>query len=211
MVKKLDNRGLSLVELIIAIAMSTIVLGAVLSFLYGAEKSYRTAEYTVNLQMEAQLLMEQMSNWVMESNHIEVGGAVDGKNYLVLYQLPRSTVNDSDLTRVPVAASRKIIYLYDDKLYIKTDTEATIGEYIQEIKNKTLNTDFLTTAPPEENCIGEYVFAFTAKVPDGVAEDKVNSVDVTMELYEGVTAQSSSYSISDRFSLRNVVYVIETE
>ena len=197
-------------ELVIAIAMSTIVLGAVMSFLYGAEKSYRTAEYTVNLQMEAQLLMEQMSNWVMESNHIEIGG-MDGDNYLVLYQIPRKAVDGTTLVRLETLGKRKIIYMNNGKLYIKFDDEPSDGAYESEIKNGTLDTSFLTDTPDEEYCIGEYVISFTAKIPDGVDEDKINSVNIEIDMYEGVTSQSQSYSVSDRFSLRNATFVVESD
>ena len=210
MIRKLDDRGLSLVELVIAIAMYTIVLGAVMSFLYGAQKSYRTAEYTVNLQMEAQLLMEQMSNWVMESNHIEIGG-IEDSNYLVLYQIPRSKIEDTTLVRLETLGTRKIIYMNNGKLYIKIDNEASAGAFESEIKNDTLDTSFLTGTPDEEYCIGEYVISFTAKVPDGVDANKINSVNIDIDMYEGLPSQSQSYSISDRFSLRNAVYVVESD
>ncbi|MBR6478063.1 MAG: prepilin-type N-terminal cleavage/methylation domain-containing protein, partial [Lachnospiraceae bacterium] len=105
--KKLDNKGLSLIELIVAISMATVVIGAATMFLYNAERSYRTAEYTIDLQMEAQLLMEQMSNWVMESNYIVVGGAA-GSNYLVLYSMPRPNVSDSTLDYVEQSGTRRV-------------------------------------------------------------------------------------------------------
>lgn len=205
--RKLDNRGLSLVELVISIAMATIVVGAAAMFLYNAERTYRTAEYSVDLQMEAQLLMEQMSNWVLESNHMSYGGA-SGSNYLVLYQISRDQKDATTFDSVYVAAKRKIIYMYQNKLYVKMDTESAANEFIEEIKDPTkFNTGFLTTAPEEKNCIGEYVKSFTLEIPSGVDESRLNSININIGMQEGVTGQSQSYTVTNQFSIRNGLYV----
>lgn len=65
-----DDRGFSLVELIIAMAIASIIMGAAIMFMNSAQRSYRTAESTINLQVESQILMEQLANWVMESNRM---------------------------------------------------------------------------------------------------------------------------------------------
>lgn len=208
--KRLDNKGLSLIELIIAISMATIVIGAASMFMYSAERSYRTAEYSIDLQMEAQLLMEQMSNWVMESNYIKVGGTAP-TNYLVLYKIPRPTVDDTSLAPVARAASRKIIYMYGDKLYIKMDTETVAGTYETEIKNDSLDLGFLSTAPDEIYCIGEYTQTFSVALPSDVDESKINSIYVELGMHEGVAAQSKDYTIANRFSIRNDLFTIEDD
>ena len=209
--KKLDNKGLSLVELVIAISMATIVIGAATMFLYSAQRSYRNAEYSIDLQMEAQLLMEQMSNWVMESNYIDYGGA-SGSNYLVLYSLPRPDVDPATLDAIPLCGERKIIYLYGTKLYIKIDTETTPGTFLKEIQDDTLDPmTFLGVAPSEENCIGEYTQLFTVSLPPSVKPESINSVIIELGLKEGTSAMSQSYSVTNRFSLRNGMVEIEDE
>ena len=208
--KKLDNRGLSLIELVVAIAMATIVIGAATTFLYSAERSYRTAEYSIDLQMEAQLMMEQMGNWVMESNYIAFDGAA-GSNYLVLYKIPRDGVDPSTLDPVSKLGERKIIYIYGKKLYIKIDNETAPGTYYNEIKDGTLDTSFLTATPSEEYCIGEYTQFFTVTLPDGVSPDKITSINIEVGMHEGVSSQSQSYSVSNRFSVRNGICEIERD
>jgi hypothetical protein len=210
-VKKLDNKGLSLVELIIAIAMSTIVVGAASMFLYSANKSYHTAEYSIDLQMEAQLLMEQMSNWVMDSNYITYGGT-SPSNYLVLYNFKRPKLDSSTLNEVAQKADRIIIYMANDKLYMKKSTETIPGEYQNEVENTALfDTSFLTEDPLDVECIGEYTKSFTVKLPNGMDPKKINSVIIELGMYEGVTGQSKSYEVSNRFSLRNSMRDIEVE
>ena len=210
MLKKLDNKGLSLVELIIAISMATVVIGAATMFLYSAEKSYHTAEYSIDLQMEAQLFMEQMSNWVMESNYIKIGGA-SGSNYLVLYKIPRPTVDSMTLAPVEQCGERKIIYLHGEKMYIKIDTESAPGTFASEIEDDTFDESFLSATPSEENCIGEYIQTFRVEAPSGMDPKKINSIILEIGLHEGTSAQAQSYSLANRFSIRNGLYQYDVE
>ena len=66
-----DHRGITLVELIIAIAISTVILGAATLFLGMAHKNYNHASAQIDLQSESQILMEQIGMWVMEGNRVE--------------------------------------------------------------------------------------------------------------------------------------------
>lgn len=199
--KKLDNKGLSLVELILAISMSTIVVGAAAMFLYNAERSYRTAEYSVDLQMEAQLLMEQMGNWVMESNHIIIGGPGSDASVLVLYKIPRG----DKLSSVDISekGERRTIYLSHNKLYIKIDEEENPGDYLAEIYGSGPDLSFTTGAPDEEYCIGQYVEIFNVALPVGVEDPYITSIDVKLGMHEGISRQSQSYTVNNLFSIRN--------
>ena len=47
-----DNRGITLIELIIAIAISTIIVGAATFLLSTAQKNYSSASATIDLQSE---------------------------------------------------------------------------------------------------------------------------------------------------------------
>lgn len=207
MVKKLNNKGLSLVELVIAIAMSTIIIGAATVFLYQASRSYRTAEYTIDLQMEAQLLMEQMANWTMESNWVKVDGTT-GNSVLFLYNIPR---HKEQLNFVPEdssakTATRRIIYISGDKLYMKKDMD-TPENYVNEIKYNTFDmAAFREEVPLPQNCIGDYVELFTVSLPTGVDASQISSIEVKLEMHEGITRQEQSYSVSNVFSLRNGQY-----
>ena len=229
--RKLNNKGLSLVELVIAIAMSTIVVGAAATFLYNAEKSYRVAEYTVDLQTEAQVLMEQMGNWVLKSNYVNVVDASTDQSILVLYQIPdnkkkfKLEKDPDNVIRMKNAtgdnkATRDIIFVYDKSLYLIHQTEAVVGEYLTAIESGGFTRDNLDAIllaahptdpkPNEEDCIGEYVKGFTVDFPFGVDEDNINSIIVTLGMSEGVNKQSQSYSVKNQFSIRNSVYEIAT-
>ncbi len=216
--KKLNNKGLSLVELVIAIAMSTIVVGAAATFLYNAEKSYRVAEYSVDLQTEAQVLMEQMGNWVLQSNWIQVIDASTDESILILYQIPNNKkkykleAQEGGGYILKAAsgdnkAKRDIIFVKDKQLYFVEQEESAVGQYLTEIEGGGFNKTNLPT-PTDVDCIGEYVEGFTVELPYGVNEKNINSIIVTLGMSEGVNQQSQSYSVQNQFSIRNSVYEV---
>lgn len=225
MESKLNNKGLSLVELVIAVAMSTVIMGAAAMFLYNANTSYHAAEFSIDVQMEAQILMEQMGNWVMESNRIYVSPSED---ILVLYNIPRN--NDRDLTSVypdgfsdysanDNKASRRIIFASGGKLYMVveegiTDAEAQFQSLVASPVTPTL---YSSGDIVDENCICDYlpsdpgVKAFTVQIAatNGVGEideSSVTSVSVSLTLKEGTRTFPESYTIKNTFSTRNGLY-----
>ena len=212
--KKLNNKGLTLVELIIAISMATMVIAATTVFLYNAEKSYRISQYSVDLQMEAQILMEQMSNWVLESNHIEVKNISGESDALILYQMPVNKKTYSETSNVPISGavtcSRMIIYSKNGKLYIDVDDTSGRDAFNEEIKTTPASFACLEDAssPDPKNCIGEHVEYFTVTFPAGVDPANANSVEVKLSMKEGGnTSQGQSYIVNNVFSLRNSVFV----
>ena len=54
----MENRGITLVELIIAIAMSSIIIGATTLLIRTAQKDYQYTSDTADIQTETQVLME---------------------------------------------------------------------------------------------------------------------------------------------------------
>lgn len=67
-----DNRGVTLIELLIAMMIAAIVLSMILLFIKGVSKSFQKTSDEVNLQMEAQTTMNLISNILMEAQDIEV-------------------------------------------------------------------------------------------------------------------------------------------
>ena len=65
---KYDNRGLSLLELMVAIAISMMVFTVILTLSSNSIKQYRNIGTDVDLQNEAQLTSNQIRDWMMEVN-----------------------------------------------------------------------------------------------------------------------------------------------
>lgn len=205
---KRDNRGLTLVELIIAVAIASIILLAITMFIRNALRSYETAQHAIDLQMESHVLMEQLGAWVMEGNRIEVVPQVNfgaGSNVksdvLVIYQLPRT----SDLSRMPngftrdsngkiyatssplpPTGSKRLVWMQDGGLYTTVDT-------VTDFDNDT-TPSIPGTITPEANCICLYMDAFTP-----VWMDSRNTVRIVVNL----KADVQEYSLKNEFRVRN--------
>ena len=66
-----DNRGTSLIELVIALMISSIIILMIIFFLNTAFKGFWRTNDDVNLQMEAQTIINQLSTLIMESEYME--------------------------------------------------------------------------------------------------------------------------------------------
>ena len=129
-----DHSGITFVELIIAIAISTIIFGAAILFLGMAHKNYNHASAQIDLQSESQILMEQIGMWVMEGNRVEkLDPSVSGVEGIVIYKIPGTpSITNPAGAAAPEAASKRVIWisaggkkLYTKKMAVadpKTDT-----------------------------------------------------------------------------------------
>ncbi len=215
---KRDNRGMTLMELIIAIAMSTIILGASILFISNALRSYRTASKMVDLQMESHVVMEQLGVWIMEGNYVvteDDGTAKDtviqdmhgGHKALVVYcrprpietsRLPGNTAVGEDgrvVTVVPGAApapapvtTKRVIWLDTDGLYMVQ--ENVTDEPEEDFDNYRIPAD----ATDRKNCICRYVTDFDYEW-DADRETYI----VTLKLEAGI----QEYTLKDELTMRN--------
>lgn len=188
-----DNRGITLIELIIAIAISTIIVGAATFLLSTAQKNYSSASATIDLQSEAQILMEQMGTWIMEGNRVEVNAAGDK---LTVYQIPRkvTTNRPTGAETLKTDASKRVFWL-SNKLNGKTMLYMKKIDGIADPDHDT--TDVTDSDATLDNCIGEYVTSFS------VAKDTSSDAKVTITLE--LRQEKQKYSITNEFKLRNAL------
>lgn len=66
-----DNKGFTLIELIISITISALIFIAVSSFLRQSIIYYRRSNEDVSLQMEAQIILNQLIDLIEEANHVD--------------------------------------------------------------------------------------------------------------------------------------------
>lgn len=101
-----DKRGYTLVELIISMAILSVVGGAIILLMQSGTRSYSNTKAELDLQMESQTLMAQLNTMIMESNCVKYD---DTNNALILYQvytkkLPKELLNGSS-TAAPSASA----------------------------------------------------------------------------------------------------------
>mgnify|MGYP004612101165 FL=1 len=178
-----DHRGITLVELLIAMAISAVIMAVAAFFLMTAQKNYREAAASANVQSETQILMEQIGTWIMEGNRIKTGAVAGGttQDKLTVYQIPEK-VTAAD------PASKRIIWLSaDGKLYMKKFDGITDPD--------TDTTDIVPgTDEIEANCIGTYVTGFSVSKADA-------KVTVTLEM----TNRHTTYNVQNDFKVRNIL------
>ncbi len=146
-----DNRGLTMVEMIIAVAMSTIILGAAALFLKNAISSYQMAAATIDLQMESQIVMEQVGTWIMEGNSTEIIDVTDPisggtTQVLAIYTVPRLVEHSKWPLGMPepsTVGSLRVIWQKDNRLYMVLEEDI---DYLFGTRNAATAPDYNSQA-----------------------------------------------------------------
>lgn len=218
---KQDNRGLTLIELIIAIAVSSIIFSATLLFVVNSLRSYESATNTIDLQMESHVMMEQVGAWIMEGNRIEVVNGVtvhysksNGSStsasvdkVLVIYQIPYT----ADVDRLPSGLTR------DEKGNLTTNANPDASpapitaskRLIWQMDNKlytkvvdgivNYDEDVTTNVSNVDewgHCISEFLEAF---------EPTWNSDKNTVKIDVKLKAGAQEYQLVNEFKVRNEI------
>lgn len=188
-----DQNGITFIELIIAIAISAIIMVAATMFLGSAHKNYNNASAQIDLQSESQILMEQIGMWVMEGNRVvQLEPATAGVQGIAIYKIPRKTsVENPNGAEAAKPASKRVIWLSvgGKKLYTKT---AAVADPEKDTTVIAADVDEV-----QQNLLGEYVTAFTGTV------DTSSQASVTVSFQMEYLKQK--YEIQNVFKLRNVL------
>lgn len=133
-----DNKGFTIVELLVAIAIMAVLGGAILSMVMYSSRAYQTSNRSVKLQYEQQLVVTTIKDAILETSR----GIWFGKNpeetsdqslYLII-------LSDTDESTEPCLAKRFKYEPGDDtvpgKIYMSearlSDSSITIGRLIQD-------------------------------------------------------------------------------
>lgn len=173
MMRRKDENGFTLVELVISMGMFSIVMLAIMFFLTAGTKSYGHSKSELNLQMESQMLLNQIRDITYSSNYAKYDST---HKALILY----------DVDKVPAptkTAKVTIVYLVDDKLYLRKDLDPT-----------AVDAASLTTT-----CVAMDDFLFSRYMQDFKATIKKNDVQLTMKMKNG----KSKYELNEGITIRN--------
>ncbi len=81
MIKMIDNKGVTLIELLVAITISALVIGGVAALMRNSTRNYRDVNEEVSLQVEAQMMINQLNDLILEAYNVKFN---DSK--LMIYQ-----------------------------------------------------------------------------------------------------------------------------
>ena len=102
-----DNRGLTLIELIVMVAIGTIFSGVILTFAAGAVRSYRHTSGGAQAQIEMQDALDQLESLAMNANLSMYYTKGINKNTNITAD--QKIANDSDMDR-PLAQSKTLFF-----------------------------------------------------------------------------------------------------
>lgn len=69
--KKLDNKGITLIELIVGIAVTAIVVGSITFIIQYISRNYRDTNEEVSLQKESQVIIDKLNQLIMKACNVK--------------------------------------------------------------------------------------------------------------------------------------------
>lgn len=147
--KKIDNKGFTLVELMIGIAIMSLLSISIVTFIGYGSRNYRKAQEEVTLQVEAQTIINQLSDLIIEAYNVKYQDDMliiyhnDAKYIITLdtsnNQLIYERVKAGELS----SGDKKLFGQYVTSLEIVDTGENDLNKTIQiSINLKKNNTDY---------------------------------------------------------------------
>ena len=184
-----ENKGFSLVELLVAITISAIVAGGIGYLLTTSLRMYNKDTVDVTLQQELQVTLNQIVDYAMESETIVADFDGTYPEYLALGTF-QSESGSGVLDKTKLDA--EIIWKDGNKLYIKKTTIDDFCKSANPVDSdfRKIDKDKIVALIPAEgtskdaNLLAQYVTAFKVTGIGGIVEVKDEAGNVTGHAYE---------------------------
>lgn len=117
-----DNRGITLVELMVSISISVIVIASITYLVSYSSRNYKKASEEVALQTEAQILIGQLNDLIMASYNVKYSGNLLTIRHEDVTYLIEHDIGTQELLfeKVPAGSS-------------PTGDKALFGRYVKEL------------------------------------------------------------------------------
>jgi len=183
--KSRDNRGLTLVELIVTVAVSAIVVGAIWSFVLISSRSYESSKTEAELQQEVQQTMNHVQNLLIDTN----------KAVAYFYQEEDASFTQisSDYDTPKDATKRLEVYNDDTVGHLVWDKENQEIEYKEGLK-----ADLADQTKWESAVLAKGVESFAI---DASQVEKKNVLKVKMSFVRN----NKTYTATRNIALRNSI------
>lgn len=202
-----SDKGFTLMEMLLCVLLSCIVISAIGNFMVAAIKQYNSVDREINLQIEAQTVVNQLGKMIKEADNV-VFKKEGRDSYAVIYSDLEKTLETNPDS--PAGARIKIVWYHANAdtskpgaMYLfEIEKDSTkYSNAIAEIKaGTTTNASFMTN----------YVAGFSLARSDGtdlnhgLGNDK-NSVNIKVDLKNVFKKDKKEYTATDTITLRNKV------
>lgn len=191
--KKHNNKGFTLIEVLVALAVSSVVITIVIAFISQGSRFYKTQSNTINLQNELQETSNVITDALQEATYLKIASY---NNALSVYTGSYKIVAGKKLFINEKGSSRYIlrdgsgIYIYDkaDMQYI-TDKDKPGYRYSNNIEAITVSIN--------------------DKCKTKVGDSKVITQPVMLDVYIKVTHNDTSRFENKTITLRNKISSLE--
>lgn len=192
-----NNKGFSLVELLVAITIGAIVMGSITFLLVTSLRLYSNETADVALQQELQVSLNQIMDYAMESQTLVVKNNGGETEYLAL-----GTVDKTDKSKMNL----QIIWKVDDKLYLRKEQ---VADYANVNAGNTLfdKAGDLAGTAEDKYLLAQYVESFIV-IPEGHKIEQ-DSAGVDVRCYENPLSLNITLSYSKRGAIRNITKRVE--
>lgn len=184
---KKDNSGFSLIELVAAIAILAVASIAIFQFLNTSAIHYQKENSEVELQYEAQVATNQITDFLIDAN----------KGVKYSYDASTAILSDADIADLSAVTSKEIT-IYNDGIYYvltwkKADKKLYYTDYIYDVDTDTWN---LRT---DEGLMAENVEDF--------AVDMTNTDKNGVVRIKALFKRDREYEVTQNVTIRNKVKV----
>ncbi len=155
-----------MIELVIAMAIAAVVISMIMFFISVAAKSFRRTSDDVNLQMEAQTTINQISNLAMEAKAVDIWNGTDDIRYTFQY-------NDTEFKTIILVSDEKKLYQvsttgFEDAKTVSYNMQQNfLAEYVQSLvltsENKSVTIDLSLSLGEDQYQISKTIKMRNAK------------------------------------------------
>lgn len=189
--KKLDNQGVTLIELLLVLAIAGIVMSSVMSFLITNIRTFDMMENDIELQQQGQFAMDFMTERIIEA--IEIEGIWIAPNH--------SVINNSSKYDIEMIVFKTLDF--------KTGSGSTKDRYVFRLKDnnlkigtisKTSETTYNTAKSKATIEVANYINEIEVQpIPSDALYKDARGIRLTIKLKKDKHQQT----ISNQFFFRN--------
>ena len=194
--KKHNNKGFTLTEVLVALAVSSVVITIVIAFISQGSRFYKTQSNTINLQNELQETSNVITDALQEATFLSITSDSKNKKLEVYTGSYEKTKEEKKLFTSVKGSSR---YILRDGTGIYVFDKADTGYITEEDK----------PGYRYSNNIEEITVNISDKCKTEVADSEVITQPVMLDVYIKVTHNDTSRFENKTITLRNKIQSLE--